>query len=131
MELEAIQKREAMKIGRRKVAEILTHKNGQKILLVNRSMKDVIRGRGNKFISHAMEEDDACWPVETLLLSRMKNRGIYLLAVKVREDKSIYMSRLKDWIDTSSVYTRRKRNGSFQRILPFSRFSVRRGQIKL
>lgn len=131
MELEAIQKREVMKIGRKKVAEILTHKNGHKILLVNRSMKDVIRGRDNKLISHAMEEDDACWPVETLLLSRMKNRGIDLLAVKVREDKALYLSRLKDWIEASSVYTRRKRNGSFQRILPFSRFAVRRGEIKL
>lgn len=94
-----------MKIGRRKVAELLTHKSGHKILLVNRTMKDVVKGRGNKMISHAMEEDEACWPVESLLLSRMKHRGIPLLAVQVKSNKSVYMSRLASWISDSKVHT--------------------------
>lgn len=120
-----------MKIGRRKVAELLTHKSGHKILLVNRTMKDVVKGRGNKMISHAMEEDEACWPVESLLLSRMKHRGIPLLAVQVKSNKSVYMSRLASWISDSKVHTGRKRNGSVQRILPFSFFLKREGDVKL
>lgn len=73
--LDAIQKKEPMKIGRKTVGEVLTHKNGMKILLVNRTVKDIVRGK-NKMISHAMEEDEACWPVESLLLSRMKSAAL-------------------------------------------------------
>tara|TARA_R110000851_G_scaffold59347_7_gene137368 strand:- start:3346 stop:3741 length:396 start_codon:yes stop_codon:yes gene_type:complete len=128
--LEAIQKREAMKIGKRTVAEILTHKNGIQMLMVNRTLKDIIRGR-NKLISHAMEEDQACWPVETILLSRMKRMEIGLLVVNIKASNTTYISRLSDWIDESSVYTRRKRNGSFQRILPMSFFQMKAGKIKI
>lgn len=129
--LEPIQRKEEMKIGRKVVAEILTHKNGNKILVVNRTIKDIVRGNGNKMISHAMEEDEACWPVETIILSRMKKRGINLLAIKIKSNKAMYLSRLSSWIGHSSTYTRRKRNGSFQRILPFSYFAVKQGVIKL
>ena len=128
--LDAIQKKEPMKIGRKTVGEVLTHKNGIKILLVNRTVKDIVRGK-NKMISHAMEEDEACWPVESLLLSRMKRRGIDLLAIQIKANKAVYMSRLSSWIDHSATYTRRKRNGSFQRILPFSYFVVKPGTMKL
>lgn len=128
--LDAIQKKEPMKIGRKTVGEVLTHKNGMKILLVNRTVKDIVRGK-NKMISHAMEEDEACWPVESLLLSRMRKRGIDLLAVQIKASKTVYMSRLSSWIDHSATYTRRKRNGSFQRILPFSYFVVKPGIMKL
>ncbi len=128
--LDAIQKREPMKIGRKTVGEVLTHKNGVKILMVNRTVKDIVRGR-NKMISHAMEEDEACWPVESLLLSRMKKRGIDLLAIQIKANKAVYMSRLSSWIEHSATYTRRKRNGSFQRILPFSYFAVKPGVTKL
>lgn len=129
--LDAIQKKEPMKIGRKTVGEVLTHKSGIKILMVNRTVKDIVRGRDNKMISHAMENDEACWPVESLLLSRMKRRGIDLLAIQIKANKAIYMSRLSSWIDHSATYTRRKRNGSFQRILPLSHFLVKPGLIKL
>lgn len=120
-----------MKIGRKTVAEILTHKDGHKILMVNRTTRDIVRGSGNKMISHAMEEDEAFWPVESLLLSRMKRRGINLLAVNIKSTKAMYISRLSSWIDHSQTYTRRKRNGSFQRMLSFSHFAHRPGNIKL
>jgi len=129
--LDAIQRRESMKIGRKSVAQVLTHKNGVKILVVNRTVKDIVRGHGNKMISHAMEEDQACWAVETILLSRMKNRGIHILAIKIKANKTVYASRLSSWIDHSETYTKRKRNGSFQRILPFSHFALKQGVIKL
>jgi len=130
MNLDPVQKREAMKIGRRKVGEAITYRNGVSLLVLQRSMKDVVRGKGNSLISHAMEEEQACWPVETLLLSRMKMRHIHLLAIKVRENKAIYISRLSSWIDDSAIYNR-KRNGSFQRILPFGYFTIRPGIMKL
>ncbi len=130
--LDAIQKREPMKIGRKTVAEILTHKDGYKILQINRTTKDIIRGgKDNKMISHAMESDEAYWPVESLLLSRMKRRDIHLLLIHIKASKSFYISRLASWIDHSQTYSRRKRNGSFQRILPFSHFIHKPGQIKL
>lgn len=130
--LDAIQKREPMKIGRKTVAEILTHKDGHKILMVNRTVKDIVRGgRDNKMISHAMETDEAYWPVESLLLSRMKRRDIHLLMIYIKASKSYYVSRLASWIDHSQTYARRKRNGSVQRILPFSQFIHKPGQIKL
>lgn len=129
--LDPVEKTEDMMIGRKKAAKIITRRDGVKILEVTRTMKDVIRGRDNKMISHAMETDEACWPVESLLLSRMKNREIHLLVIRVRDTKALYISRLADWVDHSATYTRRKRNGSIQRILSFSHFSLKPGIIKL
>lgn len=131
MNLDDIQRREAMKIGRRKAAEILTHKNGHKILLINRTMKDVVRGRDNKMITHAMEGDEACWPVESLLLSRMKHQGIHLLAIQIKTTKALYISRLSSWIDESTVFNGRRRNGSVQRLLSFSHFIAKPGTLKI
>lgn len=129
--LDAIQKKEVMKIGRKNAAEILTHKNGHKILMVNRTIKDIVRGRGNVFISHAMENDEACWPVESILLSRARNRGVTFIAIRVRDDKSVYMSPLTAWINESRTFGGRRRNGSAQRILPFSFFAKKAGVVKV
>ncbi|MDX5412856.1 MAG: hypothetical protein LPK02_07390 [Rhodobacterales bacterium] len=132
MELDPIEDREPMKIGRKTVGEVLTYRNGVKMLMVKRTVKDIVRGgKDNKMISHAMEEDLAGWPVETLLLSRMKNRGIHLLAVEVRDDKSVYVSRLSSWLDHSAIYFKRRRNGSVQRWLSFNHFVKKPGKIKL
>jgi len=129
--LDPIQKTEAIKIGRKKAADLLTHKNGFQILVVNRTMKDIVRGRGNKLISHGMEADEACWPMETLLLSRMRLRKVPLIAIKVKSNQALYVSRLSSWMNDSAIYNRRKRNGSVQRILSMSHFSERPGIIKL
>lgn len=129
--LDAIQKKEEMKIGRRKVAEILTHKSGVEILVVNRTRKDYVRGRGNKMITHGIREDQGGWPIESTILSRLKRRGIPLIAVRVRDDKSVYMSRMSDWLAHSEVYTRRKRNGSVQRTLSHSHWHEKSGKIKI
>lgn len=132
MNLDLIEDSEPMKIGRKKVGEVLTLTNGQKMLVVNRTTKDIVKGgKDNKMISHAMGEDLAGWPVETLLLSRMKMRGINLLGVKVKEDKSFYVSRLKSWLDHSNVYLVRRRNGSVQRWLTFNHFVKKQGKMKL
>lgn len=132
MDLDQVEDRDPMKIGRKKVGEILTFRNGVKMLVVNRTVKDIVRGgKDNKMISHAMEENLAGWPVETLLLSRMKNRGIHLLGVEVKDDKSFYVSRLSSWLDHSAVYLVRRRNGSVQRWLTFNHFIKKPGKIKL
>lgn len=129
--LEAIQKKEPMKLNGKKVGQILTHKNGTKILVINRTSRDIVRLGDNKLISHAMETDQACWPVETPLLTHMKNEGIDLLAINVKATKSYHISRLSSWIAESTVYYKRQRNRSIQRILPFSFFKSKHGAIKL
>ena len=129
--LDPIQKTEDMKIGRKVVGQVLTHKNGQQILLINRTTNDIIRGQSNKMISHGMETGEAGWPVETILLSRMKMRGINLIAIKIKANKAVYVSRLSSWIRHSTTYTRRKRNGSYQKVLPFEHFVLKAGIMKL
>ena len=130
-QLKPIQKKEQIKVGRKVVAEVLTHKNGKTILVVNRTMKDIVRSRDAKMITHGMEDGSAAWPVETLLLSRMKRRGIDLLAVRVKANKAMYLSRFSSWLEHSEVYIKRKRNGSMQRTLTFDHFAERPGIIKL
>lgn len=130
-QLKPIQRREEMRIGRKKVAEIITHKNGHRVVVVHRTMRDVLRGKGNAFISHAMQDGSACWSVETHILSRMKALGLELIAVKVRASGALYLTTLSRFIEDSKVLTTRKRNGSIQRSLPLTAFSERRGVVKL
>lgn len=126
-----IQSRLPFRIGRKKVGEILTHKNGEQIVLLNRSTKDVERGKGNVYISHGIADGIAAWPVETLVLSTMRLRGIRFVGIRVRETKDIYITTLRRFVDHSVVMSYRKRNGSMQRSLPFQHWGRSDLRVKL
>lgn len=123
-------KKESFKVGRKKFGEIYRWEDGRSCFVIQRSRKDIYRGK-NSFVSHAMEDGEAMWSVETMILSKVREHRIDFVAIKVREDGAVYLTPLERYIREGRIVTHRRRNGSAQRSLPLQRFWKKDGRIKL
>lgn len=124
-------KKESLKSGRRKIGTVLTLPDGRKALAIERSMRDVWRGKDAPYVSQSMQTGDAGWSVERSTLSLMKMKGIGILLIHVRQDKSFYATTLQRYIDHSKVRSQRTKNGSVQRTLTFDFFRKISGMAKV
>lgn len=124
---------ERVKKGKRNYGDILTlAKNGQRIYMATRLFKDIHRC-GHSSISEAMREQVAAWGIDNDTLYDMRNRGIKVVGIVVRDTGDIFLSSLDQYFDTDKAFVRNfeRKGGSLQRYLPLQFFKKKDGIIKL
>lgn len=124
-------RKESLTINRKRFGQILVTKTGEKIAVIDRSIRDIWRGKDAPFAAQSVETGAAGWPVETRLMSAMDGRGIERLIVRVREDKALYETTLTALRAHARIRSERRRHGSIQKVLGFEHFTHTPGVVKV
>lgn len=93
-----IQSQREIKLAGKLVGWLLEHKDGHKILLVRRTLKDFVLAKGVTMISHAMEENKASLPLERSLISKAQRLGAEVVAIHVVKLKRLYCTSLEAYV---------------------------------
>ena len=113
---------------------ICTMDDGRKAYFARRKHREIYRG-GKSSISGAMKEEVAAWAIDETLLMSLRAKSIEFIGVRVEDTGDIYLARMSLYFDRKVFKTIDfigiGRGGSRQRIVPISKFTLRKGAVAL
>lgn len=119
-----------MRRGRKLLGHFYRFDDGRVCFLANRKHKHIYR-RGKAWISHALKEDVAYWPIEATLLLRCRREGVRIVGVRCSETGAIWLTALANYFNYEVATGGCRFNGEEARAVPLSYFTRKDGRIKL
>lgn len=120
-----------VKNGRRLYGELLKVR-GTLCYVAIRKHDEMFRA-GKKSLSEALREGVASWAIDDGTLRDMKTLGVEFVAIRVKETRDIYLTRMEYFFDPTlaRVMNYSRSGGSLQRYLPVHCFRLKGTAFKL